>query len=179
MNIEPSERLSYAFMGAEDAGFMLDLDSDPRVMQFINGGKCSTPEDIEQVILPRLYSYRNSARGWGMWRLIETSSGDSIGMVLARPMHFFSDHPDETDIELGWRLRRSAWGKGYATEAAKHLMHALQQHDPAIRAFTAIAFEANVGSTNVMQKLGMQFVKKAVHPDPLGDHEVVFYQCQR
>lgn len=91
-------------------------------------------------------------------------------------MHFFSDNRDDQDMELGWRFKQSAWGKGYATEAARHIADAVVSHDTSIRSISAIAMEENKGSINIMRKLGMEFVKQDLHNDPLGDMDVVYYR---
>ena len=90
-------------------------------------------------------------------------------------MEFFSDHPELNNLEIGWRFKRSCWGKGYATEAADNIKQALIDNGK-IKTLSAIAIEENSASTNIMLKLGMRFVKKDVHHDPLGDQLVVFYQ---
>ncbi|MBL4815394.1 MAG: N-acetyltransferase, partial [Shewanella sp.] len=41
---------------------------------------------------------------------------------------------------------------------------------------SAIAFEENLGSIKIMEKLGMSFLKKGIHKDPLGDLELVYYE---
>ena len=45
-----------------------------------------------------------------------------------------------------------------------------------IRKFTAYAYEMNVGSINIMTKLGMKYVKTDIVKDPLVDQEVVYYE---
>ena len=69
------------------------------------------------------------------------------------------------------------WGKGYATEAAQAVKNALiQETKPSY--LTAIAEEDNLGSINVMKKLGMDYLKTDLHKDPLGDAELVYYQLK-
>jgi RimJ/RimL family protein N-acetyltransferase len=72
-------------------------------------------------------------------------------------------------VELGYRLTRASWGKGYATEAAGAVME---------HAFTSLGLERlvslidpeNIASLRVAQKLGMQFEREIIlpgysHPD--------------
>ena len=62
-------------------------------------------------------SFYARADGYGHWAAIEKATGEFIGR--------FSLCPDEGDlekVELGYRLRRSAWGKGYATEGSQALV---------------------------------------------------------
>ncbi|CAG7636127.1 GNAT family N-acetyltransferase [Paenibacillus allorhizosphaerae] len=84
-------------------------------------------------------------------------------------------------IEIGWRLKREAWGKGYATEGASACLqygfNELGFSD--VYSFTA---EVNQPSKNVMIKIGMRFVKMFNHPkvekeSPLYPH--VLYHINR
>ncbi|WP_154224391.1 GNAT family N-acetyltransferase [Marinicella rhabdoformis] len=175
LNIPDSERLIYRFLTQNDTDLLFDLDQDPEVMKYINGGKVSTMEDLTQVMLPRMASYADQSKGWGLWGVFTKDNAAFIGWILVRPMDFFSDNPKWQDLELGWRFKQSSWGKGYATEAAiavKNTLETTQQ----ITHFTALAFPDNQGSINIMKKLGMTYVKTDIHKDPLGDDEVVYYQ---
>ena len=169
----PSDRCSFRLLDASDGALLSALDADPAVMKYINGGVASSPEDIERVAIPRLMAYRNPDKGWGLWGVFERTDNNFLGWVLVRPMHFFSAQPDWQTLELGWRFRRSAWGKGYATETAKHLMQWL--HNRGVKKFCAIALPDNQSSINVMKKLGMHFVSRQLHHDPLGDAVVDYY----
>jgi ribosomal-protein-alanine N-acetyltransferase len=66
-------------------------------------------------------------------------------------------------VEIGWRLRREAWGFGYATEAAREcLRHGFEELGlERIYSFTAVP---NVRSVRVMKKIGMGFVGEFDHP---------------
>ena len=175
MKIKDSERLSYRLMNAGDRQFLFDLDQDEEVMRYINGGKLPTKAEVEDVYLPRLLSYTDPEKGWGMYQVCLKDDGQAIGWILVRPMDFFSDSPQWDNLELGWRFYRTTWGKGYATEAAIAIKNAfIEQKD--IGKFTAIALEGNDASIKIMTKLGMHYVKTAIHEDPLGNEEVVYYE---
>ncbi|MGL1958625.1 MAG: GNAT family N-acetyltransferase [Colwellia sp.] len=175
MNIKDSPRLSFRLMGQNDAESLFQLDQDPEVMHFINGGNPTSMTDIHTIYLPRMKSYTNAEQGWGLWQVSEKITHKYLGWVLVRPMNFFSHSPKFNDIELGWRFFKSAWGKGYATEAAQAISTALVNNKN-IDYLSAIAVEDNIGSINIMNKIGLNFVKKYLHEDPLGDAEVVLYQ---
>ncbi|GGD76544.1 GNAT family N-acetyltransferase [Lacimicrobium alkaliphilum] len=175
MLVQHSERLCYRLMDEDDDALLFELDQDPAVMQYITHGKTTSREEIRNTFIPRMLSYRNAEKGWGLWHVRIKEDDHFIGWILVRPMHFFSEQRDDQDIELGWRFKQSAWGKGYATEAARHITNAIIARDSSIRSISAIAMEDNLGSINIMGKLGMCFVKKDLHKDPLGDMEVVYY----
>ncbi|WP_088331293.1 GNAT family N-acetyltransferase [Lacimicrobium sp. SS2-24] len=175
MQIHDSARLSYRLMDEHDGDLLFELDQDPAVMQFITHGKTTSREAVNNTFIPRMLSYRNPQKGWGLWQVNIKEDNQFIGWVLVRPMHFFDDNRDDTDLELGWRFKQCSWGKGYATEAAQHISEVIAGHDANIHAISAIAVEDNQGSINIMRKLGMGFIKKALHQDPLGDMDVVYY----
>lgn len=176
-----SERIEYQLMGDSDAELLFSLDQDPEVMKYINGGKMTTREEIDNVYIPRLRSFTSQAQGWGLWKLTHSDSKRFVGWVLLRPMDFFSDKPQYDNLEIGWRLFRDTWGKGYATEAAKAVCKAVikasncGEIEP-IKVISAVALADNSGSINVMKKIGLSYFKTAIHQDPLGDSEAVYYQ---
>ena len=161
-------------MSGKDGDALLQIDQDPEVMRHINGGRITTKREMRDVFLPRLAAYRCEKQGWGLWSSVRKDTAEVIGWTLVRPLHFFTADRDDRNLELGWRYKRSAWGQGYATEAALAICRALKQQTD-VRAFSAITEEDNHASIKVMKKLGMQFVKKGLYRDPLGNHEVLYY----
>ncbi|MBB6544238.1 RimJ/RimL family protein N-acetyltransferase [Thalassotalea piscium] len=162
-------------MNNDDADKLFQLDQDPAVMAFINGGKPSSRDQINTVLIPRMNAYRNAVKGWGLWQVNTIDTNEYIGWVLARPMHFFSDTPEIDNIELGWRFFQSTWGKGYASEAALNIIKQLSTNKE-IKCFSAIADETNLASIGVMKKIGMSYIKTYRHIDPLFECDVVYYQ---
>ncbi|MCD2513415.1 GNAT family N-acetyltransferase [Comamonas endophytica] len=91
-------------------------------------------------------------RGWGFWAVEEKVSGEFVGFTgLHVPT---AELPFSPCVEIGWRLNRSFWGKGYATEGAgAALVFAFDSLGLAeIVSFTALG---NTRSERVMQRLGM------------------------
>ncbi|MEM0947704.1 MAG: GNAT family N-acetyltransferase [Pseudomonadota bacterium] len=75
------------------------------------------------------------------------------------------------DAEIGFRLARHAWGKGYATEAAEAVMAACETL-AAFHRVVAVVDPLNTRSVDVLKKLGMRYVKDIAfphydHPDHL------------
>ena len=175
MIIADSERLTYRLMGQDDAQALWELDQDPEVMKFINGGKTHDMKTITDVFLPRMKAYTDIKKGWGLWQISDKATKEYLGWVLVRPMDFFTDDPKWRDLELGWRFFKKAWGKGYATEAAIAIKNGvISQTD--IDYVSALAIEDNYGSIGVMKKVGMHFFRKYAHKDPIGDFIAVHYQ---
>jgi ribosomal-protein-alanine N-acetyltransferase len=92
-------------------------------------------------------------KGFGWWALEIPGGAPFIGFVgLSIPR--FNAHFTPC-VEIGWRLAHAAWGKGYATEAARaalaHGFDVLKLEE--IVSFTTTA---NLRSRNVMEKIGMR-----------------------
>lgn len=175
VTIKDSARLSFRLMGQNDAQALWELNQDPEVMKYINGGKPDSMDDIYTQYLPRLKKFTQKEHGWGLWQVCNKASKEYLGWVLVRPMDFFSDEPKLHDIELGWRFFQNTWGKGYATEAAIAIKNAIIEHAD-VHYVSATALENNLGSIEVMKKVGMSFIKKYTHTDPIGDFIAVHYQ---
>jgi RimJ/RimL family protein N-acetyltransferase len=109
-----TERLVLRQFTEDDVDNLVELDSDPDVMHFINGGRPTPRREIESDVLPMFLDYYERFVGYGFWAAIEKSSGRFVGWFHFRPAA--AAHPDE--VELGYRLLRSVWGKGYATEGS-------------------------------------------------------------
>lgn len=175
VTVTDSARLSFRLMGQNDAQALWELDQDPEVMHFLNGGKPNSMATINEVFLPRMQAYTDASKGWGIWQVCDKESQEYLGWVLARPMDFFTDQPNFTDLELGWRFFKKTWGMGYATEAAIAIKDALARQTD-IDTVSALAVEDNIGSISVMKKIGMTFIRKYDHKDPIGDFIAVHYQ---
>ena len=175
INVEDTSRLQFELMSERDAELLFLLDQDPEVMRYINGGTMTTREEVQSTYVPRMKAYTNPENGWGLWKITLKANHAFIGWILVRPVGFFSDDPQFNNLELGWRLLRSAWGQGYATEAARAVMQSLEAKGQCDR-FTAHAMEGNLASINVMKKLGMHYVKSGLLVDPLGDVQCVYYE---
>ena len=173
MHITDSARLSYHYITESDTDFLWELDQDELVMKYINGGKKSSKEDIQNIFIPRVQAFSNFAFGWGLWRVEKLDDGESIGWILVRPFGFFTQHPETDNIELGWRFKQSSWGKGYATEAALTVKGAL--YEIGVEKFSAIANPDNAASINIMKKLGMSFSHELEYKDKIFDETVVVY----
>ncbi|MCA8961680.1 MAG: GNAT family N-acetyltransferase [Planctomycetes bacterium] len=134
------------------------MGADPEVMEFFPA--LLTCEESDAFIDRCLARFE--AHGWGLWAIEVKGSGRNgqqnraasfIGFTgLAIPGWTF---PFSPCVEIGWRLARSHWGKGYATEAAQAaLRFGFETLDlEAIVSFTTVA---NRRSRAVMERLGMR-----------------------
>jgi RimJ/RimL family protein N-acetyltransferase len=149
-----TERLVLRQFTERDVDNLCELDSDPDVMRFLNGGTPSPREVIEERILPRFLSFYRRYEQFGYWAAIEKVSGEFIGWFALYPEEGREAH----DIALGYRLRTKYWRKGYGTEGAKALIHKAFVELAARRVF-ACTYSENLASRRVMEKSGMKLVR--------------------
>ncbi len=140
-----------------DADNLFDLDSDPAVMRYLNGGIATPRSVIAQRILPGfLRSYERWA-GYGVWAADERVGGAFVGWFGCLPRgKGAADAP--CDIELGYRLRRACWGKGYATEGVRALIRKGFTELGAWRVL-ATTYSENLASRRVMEKAGLHLAR--------------------
>lgn len=173
-----TERLVLRRFTEADVDLLFELDSDPSVMRYINGGKPTPRHEVESDILPAFLAHYERYEGYGFWAAIEKSSREFLGWFHFRPNHGAGlDEP-----ELGYRLRRSAWGKGYATEGSLALIHK-GFTEFGVRRVVSETMVVNTASRRVMEKAGLELVR-VFHqewPDPIeGDeHGDVEYALTR
>jgi RimJ/RimL family protein N-acetyltransferase len=161
-----------------DVDNLVDLDSDPEVMRYLTGGRPTTREEIEGEVLPAFLAWYERSVGYGYWAAVEKASGQFLGWFhLWPPEGVPLDEP-----ELGYRLRRSAWGKGYATEGSRALIRKAFTEFGARRVF-AETMAVNRASRRVMEKVGMRLVRtfRRPWPHPIGgaEHGEVEYALTR
>ena len=149
-----TERLYLRRFTARDEDNLVDLDSDPQVMRWITGGKATPRPVIQQDILPAFLRSYDRFAGFGVWAVIEKSSGNFLGWFSFRP----PKAGDPTNVSIGYRLRRAAWGRGYATEGVRALIRKGFTELGVQRVF-ATTYQDNLASRRVMEKAGLTLVR--------------------
>jgi RimJ/RimL family protein N-acetyltransferase len=125
------------------------LSADPEVMRFMP--RCLSRAESDALAAGARATL--AARGWGLWALASRADQEFLGYTgLAEPT--FSAHFTPC-VEILWRLKRSAWGHGYATEAARSCLEFAFE---TLAASEVVAFTvpANRRSRAVMERLGMR-----------------------
>jgi RimJ/RimL family protein N-acetyltransferase len=145
-------RLTLRPVTANDAQLLCELDSDPEVMRYLNGGLATPLVAIAGRILPRFLAYAHEAEWAGVWLAYERPGGTFAG--------WFSLRPDRAGrAELGYRLRRPCWGRGLATEGSRALLlHAFKESG--VPLVFATTYEQNVASRRVLENLGMTLLRR-------------------
>ena len=149
-----TERLVLRRFTEADVDDLRDLDGDPEVMRFITGGEPTPRDVIRDETLPRFIRAYERFEGFGVWAAVERSTGGFLG--------WFEFYPPEgrgpEEAELGYRLRRVAWGKGYATEGSRALIRK-GFIELGVRRVVAETMAVNAASRRVMEKAGLEYVR--------------------
>jgi RimJ/RimL family protein N-acetyltransferase len=157
-----TDRLMLRMLGESNFDAYAEMCADPEVMRYIGDGQP----------LGREMAWRNMAmmvghwslRGYGLLAAEERPSGILVGRIG------FWNPEGWPGFELGWMLRRSFWGRGYATEGARAaLQHAFtdlgQPH------VISLIHPENVASIRVAERLGERLVGPV---EVMGKHALVY-----
>ncbi len=160
-----SERLGFRLWEEKDLVPFAALNSDPEVMEFFP--KPLTTEETKNYITRLNQHYGDY--GQTFYAVDTLENGEFIGFIGIAYPTFPADFTP--CWEIGWRLKRAAWNKGYATEGAKRCLdYGLNENGyEAIYSFTATI---NHRSERVMQKIGMQKIGEFDHPKVEDGHRL-------
>ncbi|MYV97379.1 GNAT family N-acetyltransferase [Streptomyces sp. SID3343] len=149
-----TDRLVLRAFTVADTDHLLALYNDRQVMRYINGGRPTGRREIETRTLPRLVHIHPCWNTHGYWAAQEKAGGTFLGWFEFRPLEEHST----TVVELGYRLNQAAWGRGYATEGSRALIHK-GFTDLAVERVTANTMAVNTRSRRVLEKSGLSFVR--------------------
>ena len=144
-------RLTLRRFGERDVDLLTALDSDPEVMRFLT--RRPTPrKEIENVVLPEILKVYDEHPDLGTFAAEQKVDGAFIGWFGMQPTS------EVTTVGVGYRLNRTAWGKGYATEGTRALID---------KAFAELGMERVVADTMavnhrsraVMRRSGLRFAR--------------------
>lgn len=144
-----TDRLRLRQWRESDYPLFSNLNSDPEVMKYFPELLSKEDSDCLAIKLQSLIQ----DRGWGLWALELKSTNQFIGYTGLH--HTNEELIFSPAIEIGWRLSKSHWKQGYATEAAKAVLKfafiSLQLEE--IVSFTSVI---NKNSIAVMQRINMK-----------------------
>ena len=147
--ISETDRLIIRNWTQEDIAPYAKIIGDPEVMKYIGTGE---PRPFSEAIKAvEKYSGQIEQQGWARFALELKESNELIGFCGF-------DHYNG-ELDFGWRLAKKHWGKGYATEAAKEVLR-LGVEQFQFPRIVSISFKDNIGSINVIEKLGLKFEKE-------------------
>lgn len=147
-----TDRIILREMVLDDKYAMFELDADPEVHTYLWKNPIKRLDEAEAMI--EMIRAQYVSNGIGRWAIIDKESNEFVGWgglkLITKPVN---NHIDFYDV--GYRLLRRFWGKGYATESAiESVAYAFESlNAPAVYGMT---HPGNNASRNALQKAGLQ-----------------------
>lgn len=160
MNLElHSERLALTPFSPTDLDLCFEMFTNPEVVKYAGG--LMTRGAIRKEMCN--WTKRGGDGCIGIWCISDRKTGEKYGSAALLPLPIEEDNTDfslvtpgkmpECDIEIGYFLKRTAWGRGYASEAAARLLGFVFQETP-LKEVVATINKENTASRNVLEKVG-------------------------
>lgn len=155
---QSSRLYARTFVPQQDAPEAFLLYGDEEVTRFLGAAKASGNSADSSIAATeqRLVRYAACEGGRGIMALLRKDDHALVGTVLLKRLPN-QDFEPTSDWEVGWHLRRSAWGAGYASEAgAAALDYGL--NTLSLPQIFAVVDSANIASRKVVVRLGMIYL---------------------
>lgn len=151
-----TERLLLREILPSDARAMLDLDSNPNVLQYIGIQPITDLEECKKTI--RFIRDQYERNGIGRWAVVLKDTMECIGWSGLKFVDEMSINSQRNFYDLGYRYIEKYWGKGYGFEAANAVLHYGFEslNLPKISAFLD---SQNKASRRILEKCGLQFIE--------------------
>ena len=143
-----TERLVLRRVTLSDLDAMARLNSDPEVMRYIGDGSAWTRAQSEARIR-RILNVYEIFPGLGLWIGEEKSTRQFIGAYALIYI------PKTVEVEVGYRLSKVAWGRGFATEGARAFVR-YGMLELGLNRVVGLTHPANDASKQVLMKAGLQ-----------------------
>lgn len=157
-----TDRLTLLPLADEHLELEVELDADPEVLRYL-WGRARTRDEVIASHAERMALGRR-VDGLGYWMAFRhtgekaVAAGEFVGLMMLPPAHGPDQPDDPTIAELGYRIVRSRWRQGYASEASVELLrHAFE--DVGMRQVIAQTMSVNTGSRAVLAKVGLRYVR--------------------
>ncbi len=174
-----TERLLLRTWQDKDVDPFAEMCADPVVMRYFPD--VMTRQKCEHLIVRCIEKQEQD--GFSMAPVEVRSTGEFLGFVGLNTPTYAAPLPFEPCVEIGWRLKQSSWGKGYASEAANAWLR-FGFETIGLDEIVAFTIPANEPSQKVMTRIGMQRDRDGdfLHPSLPDDHPVaphVLYRLAR
>ena len=144
-----TERLILRKFTLDDAEAAFEMNNDPEVMKYIPGEISKSVEDVRENIRKNtIEDYEKY--GFGRSAIILKETNEFIGFTGLK------NDLDIGGVDLGYRLIRRFWGKGYATESARPFIK-IAFEDLAVKTLWGGAMAENLASISILKKMGMSY----------------------
>lgn len=146
----------------------LNMDLDTEVSKYI---PCKLDGSADHITFLKSRINTVYPQGLGYWSIFKRDeTHEFIGWI-----HLLPTNENKTTVEIGWRLKRSAWGCGYGTEAATAILsYAFNELE--INRVIAYTHTDNIRSKRLITKLGMRYINDFMYD---GDVQTSYYEITR
>ena len=135
---------------------LVELNSDPEVMRYLGGAPAPREEAVNGVARTKMYRERYGGR-LGVFTAELRETGAFMGWFHLRPGR--NDLDNTKALELGYRLKKDFWGRGYATEVSVALI-AKAFSELGADGVWAVTDKENAASRRVMEKCGLVYERE-------------------
>ncbi len=171
-SIETERLLLRELLPGDDIG-MFELDSDPEVHRFLGNNPVTSIEQSREAIARIRQQYLDN--GIGRWAVILKETGEFLGWSGLKLETNVNGH--ERFYDLGYRLIKKYWGKGYGYESAKAFID-FGFNEMKLETICAAFEHGNQGSKRIMEKCGMHFVNDFFHENAHGGRMCSWYEIE-
>jgi [ribosomal protein S5]-alanine N-acetyltransferase len=167
-----TDRLGLRRFTPSDLDWLAPLYSDDDFTRFLGGKK--DREKLEVLFAERFLGYYDQHPGLGIWATIERATGDRLGF------HLLNHIQGESIIQVGFGLRKDAWGRGFATEMAAAVLR-YGFTELVLPRIVGMASRLNVASQRVLAKIGLERRgERAVpHPAYVAEGPMAWFERER
>jgi ribosomal-protein-alanine N-acetyltransferase len=162
VNLElETDRLILRPLVESDWDLAVEMFTDPEVMKFV--AEVSSEENVAEEM--KAYVRRGAGGRIGVWCVLCRQTDEKLGTAILLPMPIEEDDTDwsllqedrypDVEIEVGYILKRSAWGNGYATEACRRLVQ-FAFEETELDEVVAVTDPDNAVSQRVLRKCGLR-----------------------
>jgi RimJ/RimL family protein N-acetyltransferase len=147
-----TERLVLRRWTADDAGAALSSYGDAEVARWLAPAMDRVADEAAMRVVLQQWVAEDERMltPGGRWAIELRQDGSVIGGATLLPL------PPDDEYEIGWQLRRDAWGHGYATETGKAL--ARRAFEQGLEQVIAVVRPANARAIAVVRRIGMEWI---------------------
>ena len=164
MNLDlMTERLRLKPLAQTDVDIAVEMFTDPAVVKYMGNQLMSEDEICKEMAV---WMKRGGNGCIGIWCISDLETGEKYGSGFLLPMPVDEDDTDwdlvvpgvmpDCDVEVGYELKRSAWGNGFATEVCRRLLRFAFEETP-LQEIVATIDDGNEKSINVLRKSGLSY----------------------
>jgi RimJ/RimL family protein N-acetyltransferase len=135
-----------------DIDDVVALNADMEVMRYLDHGRPMTPARVLAEEMPRLMAHNRRTDRLGSWVARDRGTRNFLGWFMITPV----DEPPRT-VELTYRLRRSAWGRGYDIEGMLRMIEIARAAH--VSTVIATVTAVDVATRRLLEKAGLRLVQ--------------------